>query len=125
MKASSLSRTAILAVAFCLFSNGVFAADQPKIDAADTGFMIASTGLVLMMTLPGLALFYAGMVRKTNMLAMMAQSAAATVIVSILWVAAGYSLAFSGGDAWIGTLGAHVHAWGDHRHDQPVRQDDP
>jgi Amt family ammonium transporter len=104
MKASSLSRTAILAVAFCLFSNGVFAADQPKIDAADTGFMIASTGLVLMMTLPGLALFYSGMVRKTNMLAMMAQSAAATAIVSILWVAAGYSLAFSGGDAWIGTL---------------------
>lgn len=83
MKASSLSRTAILAVVFCLFSNGVFAADQPKIDAADTGFMIASTGLVLMMTLPGLALFYAGMVRKTNVLAMMAQSAAATVIVSI------------------------------------------
>jgi Amt family ammonium transporter len=104
MKASNLSRTAILMAVFCLFSKGAFAADQPKIDAADTGFMIASTGLVLMMTLPGLALFYCGMVRKMNVLAMMAQSAAATVIVSILWVAAGYSLAFSGGDAWIGSL---------------------
>ena len=103
MKLSNLSRTALVAVVFCLFSNDVFAAEQPKVDAADTGFMIASTGLVLMMTLPGLALFYSGMVRRTNVLAMMAQSAAATAIVSILWVAAGYSLAFGGGNAWIGS----------------------
>ena len=78
------------------------AADAPKIDAADTGFMIAATALVLMMTLPGLALFYAGMVRKKNVLATMAQSAAATALVSLLWFAAGYSLAFSGEGQWLG-----------------------
>jgi len=59
---------------------------------------------VLMMTLPGLALFYAGMVRKKNVLATMAQSLAATAIVSILWVIVGYSLAFSGDGALIGNL---------------------
>ncbi len=75
------------------------------IDAADTGFMIICTGLVLMMTLPGLALFYAGMVRRKNVLATMAQSAAATALVSILWVALGYTLAFSGDGAWLGDLG--------------------
>ena len=57
-----------------------------------------------MMTLPGFALFYAGMVRKKNVLATMAQSIAATAIVSMLWMVAGYSLAFSGDGALIGTL---------------------
>ena len=80
------------------------AADDMKIDAADTGFMIICTAFVLMMTLPGLALFYSGMVRKKNVLAIMAQSAAATAIVSILWMIAGYSLAFTGDGAWLGTL---------------------
>ena len=78
------------------------AADEPKIDAADTTFMIFATALVLMMTLPGLALFYAGMVRKKNVLATMAQSAASIAIVSILWVAIGYSLAFTGDGAYLG-----------------------
>ncbi len=73
-----------------------------KIDAADTGFMIAATALVLMMTVPGLALFYSGMVRRKNILATMAQSVAATAIVSLLWFALAYSLAFSGGGAWLG-----------------------
>jgi len=74
------------------------------INAADTAFMIASTGLVLMMTLPGLALFYAGMVAKKNLLDVMAQSVGAVAIVSPLWLAAGYSLAFAGDGAWIGSL---------------------
>ena len=73
-----------------------------KIDPADTGFMIAATALVLMMTLPGLALFYCGMVRKKNILATMAQSLAATALVSILWGLLGYSLAFSGEGAYLG-----------------------
>jgi ammonium transporter, Amt family len=77
---------------------------QTKIDAADTAWMIAATALVLMMTIPGLALFYAGMVRKKNVLATMAQSVAATALVSIVWGLAGYSLAFSGDGALIGTL---------------------
>jgi ammonium transporter, Amt family len=79
-------------------------AQTAKIDAADTAWMIGATGLVLMMTIPGLALFYAGMVRKKNVLATMAQSLAATFLVSILWACIGYSLAFSGDGALIGTL---------------------
>jgi Amt family ammonium transporter len=73
-----------------------------KIDPADTGFMIVATALVLMMTLPGLALFYCGMVRKKNILATMAQSLVATALVSILWGLLGYSLAFSGEAAYLG-----------------------
>jgi len=75
-----------------------------KIDSGDTAWMIAATGLVLMMTIPGLALFYAGMVRKKNVLATMAQSLAATFLISILWAVVGYSLAFTGDGAFIGTL---------------------
>jgi len=79
-------------------------AQSGKIDGADTAWMIGATGLVLMMTIPGLALFYAGMVRKKNVLATMAQSLAATFIVSILWVFIGYSLTFVGGGPMIGSL---------------------
>jgi Amt family ammonium transporter len=76
----------------------------PTIDAGDTAWMIAATGLVLMMTIPGLALFYCGMVRKKNVLATMAQSLLCTALCSILWVAIGYSLAFNGDGALIGNL---------------------
>ncbi len=88
-----------------LLSGATPALAQPtSIDRADTAWMMAATGLVLMMSIPGLALFYAGMVRKKNVLATMAQTLAATVVVSILWMIAGYSLAFAGGGAFIGTL---------------------
>src|SRR5215217_7878418 len=66
--------------------------------------MMAARALV-MMTIPGLALFYAGMVRKKNLLATMAQCFAATALVSLLWVAAGYSLAFTGDGALIDSFG--------------------
>jgi Amt family ammonium transporter len=79
-------------------------ATPAKIDGADTAWMIVATGIVLMMTIPGLALFYAGMVRKKNVLATMAQCLAATAIVSVLWVAIGYSLCFTGDGALIGSL---------------------
>jgi Amt family ammonium transporter len=79
-------------------------AQTAKIDPADTAWMIGATALVLMMTIPGLALFYAGMVRKKNVLATMAQSLAATFLVSILWAFFGYSLAFTGDGAFIGSL---------------------
>jgi Amt family ammonium transporter len=79
-------------------------AQGSKIDTGDTAWMTAATGLVLMMTIPGLALFYAGMVRKKNVLATMAQSLAATFTVSILWVFIGYSLTFTGDGAFIGSL---------------------
>jgi len=79
-------------------------AASTDINAADTAWMIVATALVLMMTIPGLALFYAGMVRKKNVLATMAQSLAAVMIISILWVAFGYSLAFVGDGQWLGNL---------------------
>ena len=91
----------LIAGAFLLAATPAFA--QAKIDAADTAWMITATGIVLMMTIPGLALFYAGMVRKKNILATMAQCLAATALVSILWVVFGYSLAFTGDGAWIGS----------------------
>ena len=75
------------------------------IDPADTGFMMVATALVLMMTLPGLALFYAGMVRKKSLLAVMAQSVGATAVISLLWFAFGYSLSFSGDGAFLGDFG--------------------
>ena len=58
--------------------------------------MLTSTALVLMMTIPGVALFYGGMVRKKHVLTMVMQSFAITCLVTVLWVAIGYSLAFSG-----------------------------
>ena len=79
-------------------------AQATGINAADTAWMIVATALVLMMTIPGLALFYSGMVRKKNVLATMAQSLAAVAMISILWVAFGYSLAFVGDGPWLGTL---------------------
>src|SRR5215475_2377577 len=75
-----------------------------KIDAADTAWMISATSLVLMMTIPGLALFYCGMVRKKNVLATMAQSVACTALCSLLWFAVGYSLSFAGDAPWLGTF---------------------
>jgi ammonium transporter, Amt family len=79
-------------------------AETSNISAADTAWMIVATALVLMMTIPGLALFYSGMVRKKNVLATMAQSLAAVSLISILWVAFGYSLVFVGDGPWLGTL---------------------
>ena len=75
-----------------------------KIDPADTAWMISASALVLMMTVPGLALFYCGMVRKKNVLATMAQSVVCTALCSLLWFAVGYSLGFVGEGAWLGTL---------------------
>jgi Amt family ammonium transporter len=102
-KASKRQSALMIMAAASLFATPAFAQAAAKIDPADTAWMISATGLVLMMTLPGLALFYAGMVRKKNVLATMAQSLAAVLICSILWVAIGYSLAFTGEGAYLGT----------------------
>src|SRR6476661_8920162 len=67
------------------------------INTGDTAWMLTSTALVLMMTIPGLALFYGGMVRKKNVLATIMQSFAITCLVTVLWFMFGYSLAFSDG----------------------------
>jgi ammonium transporter, Amt family len=96
-------RAAPITSAAILLATPAFAAPS-EISAADTAWMIVATALVLMMTIPGLALFYSGMVRKKNVLATMAQSLAAVMIISILWVAFGYSLAFVGDGQWLGNL---------------------
>jgi Amt family ammonium transporter len=85
-----------------------FAADAlaqdpaPKLDTGDTAWMLTSTALVLLMTIPGVALFYGGMVRKKNVLATVMQSFAITALVTIVWMVIGYSLAFAEGTAYVG-----------------------
>jgi Amt family ammonium transporter len=73
--------------------------------SADTAWILAATALVLFMTMPGLALFYAGLVRAKNTLSVMMHCVAVACLASILWLAVGYSLAFDGAGAWIGGLG--------------------
>jgi Amt family ammonium transporter len=75
-----------------------------KINSGDTAWMLTSTALVLLMTIPGLALFYGGMVRKKNVLATVMQSFAITCLVTLLWIIVGYSLAFMPGTSYIGNL---------------------
>jgi Amt family ammonium transporter len=87
-----------------LIAGPAFAAEAPKIDAGDTAWMLTATALVLMMTIPGVALFYAGMVRKKNILATMMQSFVICCMVTLLWAILGYSLAFTNGNPWIGDL---------------------
>jgi Amt family ammonium transporter len=101
-RAASLAALFGLGAVFSFSTPAV--AETSAISAADTAWMIVATALVLMMTIPGLALFYSGMVRKKNVLATMAQSLAAVAIISILWVAFGYSLVFVGDGPWLGTL---------------------
>jgi len=81
------------------------AAEPPKIDAANTAWMLTASVLVLFMTLPGLALFYAGLVRTKNVLSVLMQCFAITCVVTLAWVAVGYSIAFGDGNAWWGGLG--------------------
>jgi Amt family ammonium transporter len=83
------------------------AAEAPKLDTGDTAWMLTSTALVLMMTIPGLALFYGGMVRKKNVLATVMQSFAITSLVTVLWMIVGYSLTFTEGpmNAFLGGFG--------------------
>jgi len=75
-----------------------------KINSGDTAWMLTSMALVLMMTVPGLALFYGGMVRKKNVLATVMQSFAITCLVTVLWVIVGYGIAFIPGGPFIGSF---------------------
>jgi Amt family ammonium transporter len=71
-------------------------------DSGDTAWILVSTVLVLMMTLPALGFFYAGLVQAKNVLSVLIQCVAIACLVSVLWLVCGYSLAFSGSGAWIG-----------------------
>ena len=77
----------------------------PKIDNANTAWMLVSAALVLFMTLPGLALFYAGLVRTKNVLSVLMQCFSITCVVTLAWFAVGYSIAFGDANAWWGGLG--------------------
>ncbi len=105
MRVASIAGAVAAAGAATAFASAsALAQTAAKIDPADTAWMISATALVLMMTIPGLALFYAGMVRKKNVLSTMAQSLAATALCSILWAGLGYTLVFGGDAPLLGTL---------------------
>ena len=80
------------------------AAAEPVVDKGDVAWMLTSTLLVLLMTVPGLALFYGGMVRAKNVLSVLIQVITVFSLLVVLWIVYGYSLAFSGEGAWIGNL---------------------
>jgi ammonium transporter, Amt family len=89
------------------------AAEPPKLDPANTAWMISASVLVLFMTLPGLALFYAGLVRAKNVLSVLMQCFAITCVVTLAWVVVGYSIAFGDGgaaNAWFGGFGKSLLA---------------
>lgn len=80
-------------------------ADESQFSAANTAWILSSSALVLLMTLPGLALFYGGLVRSKNVLSILMQCFSIAALVSVLWFAIGYSLAFDAGNSFIGGLG--------------------
>ena len=102
---------ASLLAAPALASPALLAHQAPlAIDNAATGWILTSTALVLLMTLPGLALFYGGMVRRKNIISVLAQSAAAFAVVSVLWFLVGYSLSFGQGPDGVDALIGGVQA---------------
>ena len=97
------------ALSICAFSPPAFAADG--ISGGDTAWIMTATALILFMTLPGLALFYAGLVRSVNVLSVLMHCFAIAALMSILWIVCAYSLAFGEGGHLIGDF-SRVLAWG-------------
>ncbi len=109
----------LVAASWLIFSaTAAFAADAPaKIDSGDTAWVLVSSALVLMMTAPGLALFYGGMVRRKNVLSVLMQNFIMAGLITVQWALIGYSLAFSGdhnwfigGLSWLGLRGVSASA---------------
>ena len=95
--------TAVLGVGLAaVFAAPAFGAEAAALDSGTTGWMLTASVLGLMMTVPGIALFYGGMVRRKNMLSIAGQCFGTCCLVSVIWVLLGYSLAFSGGNEYIG-----------------------
>lgn len=108
MPHTRLMRDIFVVIGMFMLPTLAFAEDVPKLNSGDTAWMLTSTALVLFMTIPGLALFYAGMVRSKNVLSVMMQCFAITSLVTILWVLVVYSMAFTDGGSinkWIGGFG--------------------
>ena len=103
MKMHSFGSSLLVLLLAC--TPAAWAAEPPKLDAANTAWMITASVLVLFMTLPGLALFYGGLVRAKNVLSVLMQCFAITCMVTLAWVIVGYSMAFGDGgtlNAWYG-----------------------
>jgi Amt family ammonium transporter len=108
----AIARIGALTTLFVAGSPAAWAADKPRIDTGDTAWLLVATALVLMMNIPGLSLFYAGMVRKKNVLATAVQAFAVAALVTVLWFIVGYSLAFTDGGALNGVIGSLSRAFG-------------
>lgn len=110
----TLRKFAGLGALLSLISPGIAMAQEATLDSGDTAWMLTATALVLFMTIPGLALFYGGMVRSKNILSVMMQCFAITGLMSILWMVYGYSLAFdtAGMEAGVTNLNSFVGGLG-------------
>lgn len=110
----TLRKFAGLGALLSLISPGIAMAQEATLDSGDTAWMLTATALVLFMTIPGLALFYGGMVRSKNILSVMMQCFAVTGLMSILWMVYGYSLAFdtTGMEAGVTNLNSFVGGLG-------------
>ena len=105
MKHKKVRFVLFIILSLFMLSGNVWAEEAPKLDTGDTAWMLTSTVLVLFMTIPGLSLFYAGLVRTKNVLSVMMQCFAITSLMTVLWVLFGYSIAFGEGGALWGGLG--------------------
>ena len=94
----------VLALLFAAVPSVAFAQGESPVDSGDTAWIIAASVLVLFMTIPGLSLFYAGLVRSKNVLSIMMQNFTTVALITVLWVIFGYSLAFGGSGPFIGGL---------------------
>ncbi len=109
----AMARFGAVMACVTVICSGALAADaKAKIDSGDTAWLLVATALVLMMNIPGLALFYCGMVRKKNVLATAVQAFAIAALVTVLWFAVGYSLAFTDGGGLNGAIGSLARAFG-------------
>jgi Amt family ammonium transporter len=93
------------AVMVWVAAGAAFGQEEATLSAGDTAWVLTSTALVLMMTLPGLALFYGGLVRSKNVLSVLMQCLISAGLIGVLWVVVGYSLAFGDGNSMVGGLG--------------------
>jgi Amt family ammonium transporter len=106
-----MKKLQLVACALACLPFVAFAADAPPLNAANTAWLLTSTALVLFMTLPGLALFYGGLVRTKNVLSVLMQCFAITAMVSVVWAIFGYSLAFGDGGGFNHWLGGFARGW--------------
>src|SRR6185436_2568823 len=99
---STALATAGLTILSFVAAHAEEAAAAPVVDTGDTAWVLTASALVLRMTLPGLALFYGGLVRAKNILNVLMQCVLSDGLVGVLWIVAGYSVAFGTGNAWVG-----------------------